>query len=184
MASFIWAIDANGGGTSWAAWIKTAAISAPWETFETVWIYSVPDMVSKVIAAAGSDKISRLVLYGHAGSGYQAVGCGHLTDIKRTTNDFLAVSPWDGKLRNNAEQDLSRLVPCLASDARVSMGGCQVAMPPDGEPFLMRMAAVLGVTVEGGFWNQRPLFPGYEGPVLRCDGNTCTTITGPFKELR
>ena len=88
MALFIWAIDANGGAASWAAWIKTAAISAPWATFETVWVYSVPDMVNKVIAAAGNDKISRLVLYGHAGSGYQAVGCGHLTTLNRTCHGW------------------------------------------------------------------------------------------------
>lgn len=184
MASYIWAIDGNGGAPSWVAWLKTAAMSAPSAALATVNVYSVSDMVTKILTAAGSDKISRLVLYGHAKSGVQAVGSGHVINFNNNPVDFLAVSPVDGKLRNGAEQELTRLVPSLAPDARVSLGGCEVGLPPDGETLLKRMSVVLGVTVEAGLWNQRPLFPGYEGPLVRCTGNSCITMTGPFKEFR
>ncbi len=184
MATFIWAIDGNGGAPSWAAWIKTAAMSAPLGALATVNVYSLPDMVTKILAAAGSDTISRLVLYGHAKSGVQAVGSGHVINFNNRPVDSLSVSPVDGKLRNGAEQELARLVPSFAPDARVSLGGCEVGAPPDGEALLKRMSVVLGVTVEAGLWNQRPAFPGYEGPIVRCTGNSCITMTGPFKEFR
>lgn len=184
MASYIWAIDGNGGATSSVAWLKTAALSAPWDALATVYVYSVADMVTKILGAAGSDKISRLVLYGHAKSGVQAVGSGHVINFNNKPVDALGVSPVDGTLRNGAEQELARLVPSLAPDARISLGGCEVGAPPDGETLLKRLSVVLGVTVEAGLWNQRPAFPGYEGPVVRCTRNSCVTMTGLFKEFR
>jgi len=184
MAAYIWAIDGNGGAASWVAWIKTAAMSAPLGALATVSVYSVLDMVNKVLAAAGPDKISRLVLYGHAKSGVQAVGSGHIINFNNMPVDALGISPVDGKLWNGAEQELARLVPILAPGSRVSLGGCLVGAPPNGEALLKRMSVVLGVTVEAGLWNQRPAFPGYEGPIVRCTGNSCITMTGPFKEFR
>ncbi len=186
MASYIWAIDGNSGDlVSLIARLKTSVISAPLNMFASVTVYSITDMVNKVLAAAGSDMISRLVIYGHAASGAQCVGCGNVGNIAKNKKDeFLMVAIADGKLMNNAEQALSRLVPKLAHDARVSLGGCKVATPPDGETLLKRLSVVLGVTVEGGMWDQRPFFAGYEGPVIRCNGNICSNITGPFKEFR
>jgi len=101
------------------------------------------------------------------------------------TNDFLAVSQATGTLANGAELDLARLAPQLAPNARVSLGGCNVAAPPGGQALLIRISTALGgITVEGGMWKQTSFFPGYEGPVVRCTGNSCTNIYGPAKEIR
>jgi len=194
MATWIWATDANAGPAGAMTWLVTAPTSyasgwlapyTPVYSMASVQVTSVPDMVTKVLAAAGSDKIERLILYGHAFHGAQAVGCGPAINLKSTTNDFLAVSASTGTLTNGAEHDLARLVPQLAPNARVSLGGCNIAAPPDGQALLIRISTALGgITVEGGTWTQTSLFPGYEGPVVRCTGNSCTTIYGPSKEIR
>ena len=194
MATWIWATDANAGPAGAMTWLVTAPTSyasawvapyTPFYSMATVQVTSVPDMVTKVLAAAGSDKIERLVLYGHAASGAQAVGCGEVINLRSKTNDFLAVSQATGTLANGAELDLARLAPQLAPNARVSLGGCNVAAPPGGQALLIRISTALGgITVEGGMWKQTSFFPGYEGPVVRCTGNSCTNIYGPAKETR
>jgi hypothetical protein len=193
MASWIWATDANAGvvgemtrfkawGISWESWAIAKVLPTP--TTASVVVKSVPDMVSKVLAAAGSDKITRLMLFGHSKSGAQAVGAGSRILLSSLVSDFLAVDPATGTLYNGAEQELAKLVPRLDSNARVSLGGCEVASPPKGPGLLQRISIALGgITVEGGIWNQNN-YPGFEGPVVRCAGTSCTTITGPFKEFR
>lgn len=184
MASWIWAIDGNsdigGGITGLIARIKTQGLS---KFFPTEWVkdimasvtvYSVPDMVSKVLMAAGKDKISRLIIYGHGASGVQSVGCGTVGNILKNKCDFLQVALIDGKLKNNAEQHLTQLIPQLSTNAVVSLGGCRVGSAPDGETLLKRMSTVLGVKVEAGLFDQMPFFPGYEGPIVRCGPNACT----------
>jgi len=194
MAAWIWATDANAGPPGWLSrangerfyfWSYYLAPVLPYGEMASLAINSIPDMVNQVLAAAGTDKIERLIIYGHAESGMQAVGCGTNFDTTRSDCDFLKLTPGTGILRNGAEAELARLKPQLAPDARVSLGGCEVAAPPDGESLLKRISTVLGgVTVEGGLWLQTSLWPGYEGPVVRCTANSCTTMRGPFKELR
>ena len=197
MASWIWAIDGNSdedGGIripGLIARIKTQGLSNffPTEFFEdtmaSVTVYSVTDMVNKVLMAAGSDKISRLIIYGHGASGVQSVGCGRVGDSASSKkDDFLKVAQIDGRLMNNVEPILSLLVPKLASDAIISLGGCKVGTQPDGEGLLKRMSIVLGVPVEAGFWNQTAILPGYEGPVVRCNGNSCLTRSYPVQRYR
>ena len=189
MASWIWAIDGNsdmaGGFAGRIARFKTAGLSNyfPTEIFNdtmaSVTVYSVTDMVNKVIAAAGGDKISRLIIYGHGASGVQSVGCGTIGKAATSkTDNLFMVSLIDGKLKNNVETPLAQLIPHLAPDALLSLGGCQVGSSPDGEGLLKRLSAVLGIACEAGMWNQMPMFPGYEGPVVSCKGSVCITQPG------
>jgi hypothetical protein len=184
MASWIWAVDGNsdigGGITGLIARLKTRGASRffPTEWFSdnmaSVTVYSVQDMVNKVLMAAGKDKISRLIIYGHGASGFQCVGCETVGNVLKNNCDFLQVALIDGKLKNNAEQYLAQLVPQLATNTVVSLGGCRAGSAPDGETLLKRMSTVLGVKVEAGLSDQMPLFSGYEGHVVRCGPSACT----------
>jgi hypothetical protein len=180
MASEIIAIDGNSGLAGWVGQIVNrfaGQLPSNFGKMETVTVYSVKDMVEKTILAAGADKIKHLTILGHAASGTQCVGCGSIGNVKiKTGEDFLSVSLVDGKLYNRTEDYLAKLVPKFAFDGIVSLGGCQVAAPPDGDTLLRRVSEVLKVPVEGGVDNQRPLFPGYEGNVVRCNGNLCFTM--------
>lgn len=183
MASSIVAIDGNadtaGGLTGLIAQLTNRFMGQLDKNMTTVTVYSVKDMVEKVLIAAGADKISRLTIYGHGASGFQCVGCGTLgnaLDKDLSSGDFLELSEMDGKLKNNAEQYLSQLVAKLSAKAIVSLGGCQVGAAPFGDKLLQRMSEVLGVPVEAGVENQRPMLPGYEGNVVRCSGNFCFTM--------
>jgi Domain of unknown function (DUF4347) len=187
MASLIVAIDGNsdvgGGHTGLIAQLTEHFMGQLDKNMAVVTVYSVRDMVQKVSMAAGADKISRLTIYGHGSSGFQCVGCGTLgvalkNDLR--SEDFLEFSELDGKLKNNAEQYLSQLVHKLSADAVVSLGGCQVGAAPFGDKLLKRMSEVLGVPVEAGTDNQRPLLPGYEGNVVRCSGNLCLTMAASW----
>jgi hypothetical protein len=189
MASWIWAIDGNsdeaGGSAGAIARFKTwgaSNLSVPElfiDTMASVTVYSVTDMVNKVIAAAGGDKISRLIIYGHGASGVQSVGCGNVGDAASSKkDDFLMVALIDGKLKNGVEPILANLIPHLATDALISLGGCEVGSRPDGEELLKRLSTVLGVPVQAGIFNQMPMFAGYEGPVVTCSGNSCVMRPG------
>ena len=194
MATWIWAIDANSGSAGWEKSKKAAYFSfffnwtaevMPVYIMANVTLNSTLCMIIKVIAAAGSDKISRMVLMGHGDSGVQAVGCGESVVVGGPTRDYFAVDPNTGLLFNGAETDLQQLAPYFDPSARLSLAGCWVAAPPGGSALLQRVSISLGnITVEGGKWVQDAALPGYFGPVIRCNGNTCSTIHGPMKEVR
>jgi hypothetical protein len=194
MATWIWATDANAGSAGWEKRVKaaylsfvfnTAANALPVYKMASVVVSSIPDMVTKVISAAGNDKISRMVLMGHGTSGVQGVGCGENVNLSGTTRNFLAVDPATGMLCNGAEADLNPLASYFSPGARLSLAGCWVASQPVGAALLQRISIALGnVTVEGGLWIQDAALPGYFGPVLRCSGSNCATIYGPYKEFR
>jgi hypothetical protein len=170
------AIDGNAGFSGWISQVINRFRSELDGDYRVVTVYSVQDMVDKVLIAAGGDQIFRLVIEGHGASGFQAVGCGTPGNAlkNRSKPDYLEFSDLDGKLRNGVENSLKQLIPKLSKSAVVSLGGCQVGAEPFGPQLLKRMSHALGgIDVEAGFDNQRPLLPGYEGSVIRCSDDWC-----------
>ena len=131
-------------------------------------VTSVSDMVSKALAAAGSQLIRRLYILGHGASGDQSVGSGR--DFDATGDRCLALRNDAFKLRGDAESHLLRLKGKLSQDAVITLGGCYVAEGEKGKALLMRISGLLDdVNVDASESLQKP-WPGTEGIVIRCTG--------------
>jgi hypothetical protein len=132
---------------------------------------SVNDMVTKVIAEAGSKQIKHLYIIGHAAPGDQSVGAGQSVDP--SGDKALTIDTGTGQLVGRAETELLRLSGKFAPEAVITLGGCNVAKGEQGKALLKRISKLLGnVRVQGSDSTQRPL-PGMEGNVIRCQGDTC-----------
>jgi len=134
-------------------------------------VTSVSDMVTKVIAEAGSNQIRHLEIVGHAAPGDQSVGAGQAVDL--TGNKSLTLDTSTGKLYGKAEEQLLRLSSKFAPEAVITLGGCEVAKGEKGKALLKRISVLLGnVRVQGSEHTQYAK-DGMEGTVIRCMGETC-----------
>lgn len=179
MPKIIYAIENTWDFTNLIDWALN--MSSEFEDFlnltATVSVTSVKDMVDKVLNAVGSDPLTNLNILGHGRPGSQSVGKGMGSDPTKTK--YIALDNSTGSLIGTCEQELSRLIPKLSTDALISLHGCNTGKGQAGEDLLKRMSTVLGVSVEAGIITQRTM-PGYEGPVLRCQGNVCVTMPAAF----
>ena len=141
-----------------------------WLTSATTWneiaVVSVNDMVNKVIGRAkangtnsGHGAIYRLNIYGHAAPGDQSIGSGTGSAPGKTITAANV---------HKYKPTLSKLKPYFTKDAIVTLHGCEVAEGASGIALLKGLSSILGVPVQGGVKNQRPLLPGMEGSVKRC----------------
>lgn len=137
---------------------------------------SVDDMVTKILGRLASDQvIANLFIGGHGAPGYQSVGAGTGWDTSGARS--LQCDPTDTtRLRGTAHGDMRRISSRFTSDAIVTLGGCKVGQD---DTLLQAVSGVLGgIAVQAGKDNQRPLFPGMEGDVVRCTGTGCTNLGG------
>ncbi len=99
---------------------------------------SVDDMVTKVIANAGGDKIRKLVIYGHGNKGLIVVGSGQDGSVA-------------GKIINGNQADwephLSKLNGKFTNDGEIFLGGCNVGAGDAGANKLKKIADITGVKV-------------------------------------
>lgn len=142
-------------------------------TVGDVTVSSVEDMVKKVEKRLGTSRIQNLFIGGHGSPGYQSVGAGSTWDSSGAKS--LQVDASTGKLKGVAHGLLRRLAPRFVKGALVTLGGCQVGRD---DKLLKAAAAALGVPVQAGKDNQRPLLPGMEGDVVRCDATACRNLGG------
>jgi hypothetical protein len=187
MPKKIYAVDAKfGSNLSGAGFLSgPAALVGAYERSllggTVVSVTSVVDMVTKVMAAAGSEKIYNLLILGHGGAAYQAVGAGTLGD---TTGDYsLQVDSFGGSLAGSAKAWLPKLAPLFTSDAIVLLGGCNVANTYEnptyktkisGEDYLKIVSKALGgVYVEASDFYQIGLYPTTFGKTVRCNSTSC-----------
>lgn len=167
MGQYVCAIDST--------WEVTNAVDAAINGRSGVRVYSVLDMVIKVSSQVQNEKISRLVICGHGMPGMQGVGCGQEFS-HNTVDKCLYVDSSTNRLIGKAEIYLPTLRAKFEPNAIVSLNGCETGFGSDGDRLLKRLAAILGVKVEAGAVKSQYLVPGYEGPVKRCDSNTCSTL--------
>jgi hypothetical protein len=147
-------------------------------TIDDIVVFNVADMVKKVSDAATKlgGKIENLFIAGHGCSGYQSIGAER--DYDDTGSVSLQYDDTTGQLRGAAGSQLAKLAPLFSRSAIVTLGGCQVASDPDGPDLLRAVSQALGgIYVQGGKDTQRPLLPGMEGPILRCNPNACTIVS-------
>ena len=131
---------------------------------------SVEDMVNKLIAKAGSEKIEKLLISGHGSPGKQAVGCGR--NISNDSGDkSLQYDTIDFQLMGDAKKYLHRLRSIFTNDAVISLGGCNVAKD-DGTKLLSLISYETDTFVEAGDAAQNLILPGWEGNVIRCYRDT------------
>lgn len=187
MPKKIYAVDAKFGSNSSGAGFLAgpAALFGAYERSllggSVVTVTSVVDMVTKVIAAAGSDKIYNLLILGHGGAAYQAVGAGTLGD---STGDYsIQVDAFGGGLSGSAKTWLPKLASLFTSDAIVLLGGCNVANTYENPTYKTKVTpeeylkavskAVGGVYVEASDSYQLGPYPTTLGKTLRCNSTTC-----------
>lgn len=141
-----------------------------------IYATSVSDMASQIAARAlaisqpntgafGIGVIKRLFIGGHGAPGEQSVGIGTATDNVGIKS--LRVGP-GGKLRGPAPAWLAALVPLLAQDVVVTLGGCEVADTVKGQNLLRAVSDALGgLAVQGATGKQFTLFGHLRGDVWR-----------------
>jgi hypothetical protein len=168
MNKYIYVIDGNSDAVDWLDSLFTIG---------DILVVSVQDMVDKVIARAGSNKIRSLFIGGHGSSGYQSIGAGPHWDSSGDRS--LQIDSATGRLKGSTtEHHLLRLGPKFTTNGVLTLGGCQTGSGAAGQALLLELSRVLGVPAEAGTANQRPFVPGMEGSVSRCSATsgTCTSF--------
>src|SRR5262249_44574795 len=155
MPKKIYAVDSKFGSNFGGFLSGPAALFGAYERSvfggTVVSVTSVADMVAKVTAAAGSDKIYNLLILGHGAAAFQGVGCGSAGDV---TGDYsLQLDSIGGDLVGSGKSLLPKLAPLFTKDAIVLLGGCNVGgkhynptylTTTDGEDLLKAVSKAFG----------------------------------------
>ena len=169
MNKYIYVIDGNSDAVDWLDSLFTIG---------DILVVSVQDMVDKVIARVGSNKIRSLFIGGHGAPGYQSIGAGPGWDTSGERS--LQIDSTTGRLTGSTtEHHLLRLSSKFASKGVVTLGGCRTGNGTAGQTLLLELSRVFGVPVEAGTANQRPFVPGMEGSVSRCSSTTGSCVSYP-----
>ena len=109
--------------------------------------------------------IQRLFIAGHGSPGHQSVGIGEGSD---PTGNKELIGLGNGKLASQATGQLVSLASYFASNAVVTLGGCEAADTPKGDFLLKAISLALGgIDVQGATGKQWS-FMGPSGMVKRC----------------
>jgi len=185
MAKKIYAVDSKLGSSFLGALSGPMALLGAYgrSVFggTVVSVASVADMVAKVRAAAGGDKIYNLMIFGHGSPACQSVGCGTAGDV---TGDYsLRLDAVGGDLIGAGKALLPTLAPLFTKDAIVLLGGCNVGgkdysptfmTTTDGQDLLKAVSKALGgIYTEASDFYQLGPSTCTLGKTIRCNSTAC-----------
>jgi hypothetical protein len=161
--------------------------SYPFDGKQAFYVTSVEDMVNKVSNYAFTKKVlfDSVIISGHGSPGNQSVGDGEGYD--KTGKQNLSIWTYQfnkapkGKengLVGDSDKTLEGMSGALASNAVITLTGCNVAMGMGGQQLMKIISKALGGRkVQAATGLQTAFIPGMEGEVIACDADRCWTVT-------
>jgi hypothetical protein len=172
--------DVSGEPTCVEEWLRNHVAGIPGAD-HPIRVESVAGMVAVLLGQAmavggntgPAGTIQTLFIAGHGSAGEQSVGIGDATD--NTGAKVLKGLP-NGRLMGLAASQLPAITPLFASNAVVTLGGCEVGSGPKGDFLLKAVSAALGgIAVQAATASQCS-FMGPSGSVKRCVNGVVTNL--------